>query len=81
MLPIHTLYTIQAIAAIRALPYKVESGKALTRPKTKVPGIGKKIGDLVDRFLSTGSMASSAEQTENSQNSQNEDGDDDYEDF
>ena len=50
----------------------MESGKALTRPKTKVPGIGKKIADLIDRFLSSGSM-SSAESDDN----QN----DDYDDF
>ena len=46
----------QAIAAIRALPYQVVEGKALTRAKTKVPGIGKKIADLIDRYLATGSM-------------------------
>lgn len=41
-------------AAIRALDYQVTDGKALNRPKTKVPGIGKKIADLIHAFLETG---------------------------
>jgi DNA polymerase/3'-5' exonuclease PolX len=44
----------KAAAAIRDLDYQVTDGKALTRPKTKVAGIGKKIGDLITAFLQTG---------------------------
>lgn len=44
----------KAVAAIRDLTYEVTDGKALARAKTKVPGIGKKIADLVDVFLKTG---------------------------
>ena len=48
----------KAAAAIRDLDYQVTDGKALTRPKTKVAGIGKKIGDLICAFLETGKYQS-----------------------
>lgn len=44
----------KAIAAIRSLDYVITDGKALTRAKTKVPGVGAKIAELVDKFLTTG---------------------------
>ena len=44
----------QAVSAIRNLPYEITDGKALTRKATKVAGVGKKLAELIDRFLQTG---------------------------
>ena len=64
LLCIHTLtvyalyalyvYYIQAVSAIRNLNFVITDGKALTRKATKVAGVGKKLAELIDRFLKTG---------------------------
>jgi len=47
----------QAAAAIRALDYPVTSGKAISKGKSKVEGVGDKCGILIDEFLQTGTMS------------------------
>ena len=51
----------QAAAAIRQYPAVVTSGRALSRGKTKVDGIGAKCGEIIDEFLTTGEISKIAE--------------------
>jgi DNA polymerase/3'-5' exonuclease PolX len=52
---------VQAAAAIRQYPHVVSSGRAISRGKGKVDGIGEKCGEIIDEFLETGDIARAAE--------------------
>lgn len=39
----------------------VTSGRAISRGKGKVDGIGEKCGEIIDEFLETGDIAKAAE--------------------
>ena len=43
---------LQFYPQVAGLDYKISSGKEATR----VPGIGKKIGEKIDEFLATGKL-------------------------
>merc|ERR1711871_1609480 len=47
----------KAASAIRSLKFAVTSGKAISKGKDKVDGIGAKCGELIDEFLETGEIA------------------------
>jgi DNA polymerase/3'-5' exonuclease PolX len=47
----------QAASAIRSLEFPVTSGKAISKGKGKVEGVGDKCGLLIDEFLETGTMS------------------------
>lgn len=51
----------QAVAAIRNYPRPISSGASISKGKNKVDGIGAKCGELIDEFLSTGSISKIAE--------------------
>ena len=46
----------KGVDALRQLDFVVTSGKALAAGKSKVPGIGKGIGERIDEFLETGKI-------------------------
>ena len=47
----------KAAKAIRECAYVITSGKQVSKAKeTKLPGVGKGVGDIVDEFLSTGKV-------------------------
>lgn len=48
---------LQAVAAIREHPSPIRSGKAISRGKDKLEGIGAKCGEIIDEFLETGSIS------------------------
>ena len=53
--------TLQAAAVVRQYPAVVTSGRALSKGKTKVDGIGAKCGEIIDEFLATGEVSKIAE--------------------
>lgn len=46
----------KAASAIRNLDFPVTSGKAISKGKEKVDGIGAKCGELIDELLTTGEI-------------------------
>lgn len=51
----------KAASAVRQYPQKITSGKALSTGKNKVDGIGAKCGELIDEYLTTGTLSKLAE--------------------
>jgi len=47
----------KAIAAIRQYPSVITSGKAISKGKGKLDGIGAKCGEIIDEFLETGTIS------------------------
>lgn len=48
----------KAAKAVRECTYVITSGKQVSKAKdTKLAGVGKGVGDLIDEFLTTGKMA------------------------
>ncbi len=60
-MPMCNAYTIQAAAAVREYPNKITSGKAICKGKGKIDGVGEKCGELIDEFLTTGTISKIAE--------------------
>ncbi len=52
---------LQAAAAVRSHNLPISSGAAVSKGKNKIDGIGAKCGELIDEFLSTGTISKIAE--------------------